>query len=116
MQHLAASEGHKSTVRLLLAASAHVNVTDRFGGNRLPACNSRPQSHPFRLGIQNVTRHAGTPLMDATREGHLEIAQMLRDAGASEAALSGESAPRHQVSLCRATRYLKRGPISCFIL
>ena len=31
-QHLAASEGHKSTVRLLLAASANVNVTDRFGG------------------------------------------------------------------------------------
>ena len=33
LQHLAASEGHKATVRLLLAASAHVNVTDRFGGS-----------------------------------------------------------------------------------
>jgi Amt family ammonium transporter len=38
-QHLAASEGHKSTVRLLLAASANVNVTDRFGGIRCSACS-----------------------------------------------------------------------------
>lgn len=51
--------------------------------------------------------------MDATREGHLEIAQMLRDAGASEMVLSGESAPHHQVSLCRATRYLQRARLSC---
>jgi ankyrin repeat protein len=97
VQHLAASEGHKSTVRLLLAASAHVNVTDRFGGT----CVARARTHtlfcPLPYVNSTITPLLGTPLMDAIREGHSEISQMLRDAGASDTIVSG--APQQKVSL-----------------
>jgi hypothetical protein len=35
--------------------------------------------------------------MDAVREGHSEIAQMLRDAGGSEVSASGQPASQHKV-------------------
>ena len=89
-QHLAASEGHRSTARLLLAASAHVNVTDRFGG-----APQRNFTEMFRLTLQ-----AGTPLLDAIREGHHEIADMLRAAGAKEGLVAGEAAPQQKVRAC----------------
>ena len=44
-----------------------------------------------------LAHYAGTPLMDATREGHLDIVSMLREAGASDATLPVEAAPHHKV-------------------
>jgi hypothetical protein len=37
--------------------------------------------------------------MDAAREGHADIASMLREAGASDVTLAAESAPVHKVQL-----------------
>ena len=42
---------------------------------------------------------AGTPLVDAIREGHSEIADMLRAAGAKEGIVAGESALQQKVCL-----------------
>ncbi|KAL3900854.1 MAG: hypothetical protein SGPRY_012381 [Prymnesium sp.] len=52
--HLAAAEGNVQAVEVLLNAHADPNMKDRWGG---------------------------TPLRDAVREGHVKVAQMIRDAG-----------------------------------
>ena len=53
--HLAASEGHIQMVLYLIEAGVDPNPKDRWGG---------------------------TPLDDANREGHTELAKLLRDKGA----------------------------------
>ena len=65
--HLASSVGNSKIVEHLLNAGAQVNARDRWGG---------------------------TPLRDAVREGHREVARVLRAAGGElgfdEVAASGE--------------------------
>lgn len=65
--HLAASSGQLAIVEFLLERKANVNARDRLGG---------------------------TPLRDAVREGHLDVAKVLSEAGGvlghDEAEISGE--------------------------
>ena len=45
--------------------------------------------------------------MDAAREGHADIASMLREAGASDATLAAEAAPVHKVQCHITARWLR---------
>ena len=45
--------------------------------------------------------------MDAAREGHADIASMLREAGASDATLAAEAAPVHKVQCHITARWLQ---------
>ena len=51
----------------------------------------------LHAAVFTLTRPAGTPLCDAIREGHSEIAEMLRNAGARESVVAGESVPQQKV-------------------
>jgi hypothetical protein len=61
-------------------------------------CVSHPRRWPALPPLSFAPDYwAGTPLMDAAREGHEDIASMLREAGASDVTLAAESAPLHKV-------------------
>ena len=57
-----------------------------------------------------MTTALGTPLMDAAREGHADIASMLREAGASDAVSAAEAAPLHKVTNYITARWFQPSP------
>jgi ankyrin repeat protein len=88
---LAARAGHTDIARLLIERRADVNAQTRTGKTpefRLPASNTGSKGAgvvrggwPER-GERDPTPGAKTPLLYAAREGHLDIAQHLLQAGA----------------------------------
>ena len=48
--------------------------------------------------------------MDAAREGHADIASMLREAGASDAVSAAEAAPLHKVTNYITARWFQPSP------
>ena len=88
----AVSEGHVEAARLLVAAGADVNARSHYVAaangrgfeGRTPIANQTdPKAAEFASGWL-------TPLMFAAREGHVELARLLADAGAGIDAVAGD--------------------------
>ena len=88
----AASEGHADAARLLVAAGADVNARSNYVAaangrgfeGRTPVANrTDPKTEEFASGWL-------TPLTLAAREGDVELARLLLDAGADVNAVSGD--------------------------
>jgi ankyrin repeat protein len=89
---IAAREGHAPVVKLLIARGAKVDAQTRTGKVprfRLPSSNSGSKGAGIvrggwpERGERDPTPGAKTPLLYAAREGHLDVAKLLLDAGAT---------------------------------
>jgi len=88
----AVSERHLDTVKLLLASGANVNARSYF----VPSAHGRgfegatPEPPKPDQAVEELAGGWLTPLMFATREGDLEIARTLIDAGADLNVVAGD--------------------------
>ena len=91
----AASEGHAAVARLLIDRGANINMRSYYGG----AANGRgfegqnPQPPQPGVDFKPIDYGGGwfTPLMFASREGHMEVARLLIAAGADLNVISGDA-------------------------
>ena len=81
--HLAASEGNMRIVEYLIDSGADVNSTDRFV---TPTPTPTPTPIPSLTPRPTLTRWGSTPMIDAVREGHRTVADLLRRRGTQRAA------------------------------
>ncbi|HVY83081.1 MAG TPA: ankyrin repeat domain-containing protein [Steroidobacteraceae bacterium] len=88
---VAARYGHADIARLLIARGANVNAQTRIGPTpkfRLLSSNSGSKGAGIirggwpERGERDPTPGAKTPLLYAAREGHIDVARLLLDAGA----------------------------------
>ena len=71
----------RSTSRLM-AASRRCSLRARTATSSVPGCSSRPAQRSTKA-VSQAADGSFTPLLVACQQGHVDIAKLLRDAGAS---------------------------------
>ncbi|CAG9980499.1 unnamed protein product [Clonostachys byssicola] len=87
---IASSKGHLEVVELLLDAGADIDLFGRLDGSALYEASSHGHDVVVRhLLAKSADVNAGNPLLAALQNGHIGIADLLRDHGADIDAPSG---------------------------
>ncbi|CAH0017361.1 unnamed protein product [Clonostachys rhizophaga] len=87
---IASSKGHLEVIQLLLDAGADINLYGRLDGSALYEASSHGHDVVVRnLLAKGADVNAGNPLLAALQNGHIGIADLLRDHGANIDAPSG---------------------------
>mmetsp|Transcript_104142 Transcript_104142/g.335804 ORF Transcript_104142/g.335804 Transcript_104142/m.335804 type:complete len:251 (+) Transcript_104142:59-811(+) len=123
---IAAWMGHTEVTKLLLRASASADATDGRGWT--PLCSAAEQGHAATVQVllsqrAEPGRHASvagrgsvTPLQVAARGGHVEVAQVLKEALGRPSVSDSPARPRplhFAAARCARGRAGRSGPFAC---